>query len=177
MLKSVLRKGYAVWKQISFCHQTKVKLLAVIGRLVLINLVLITWYCIWYNSSSCQKEFWIDWMTFDQESFGKKTVKNETLFGLMGCGLSFKGAGGLCIHDLAAKNLSFLVIDLLSFLPGMEFGKLLWEETVKALFQVFWKSKDSHFYSSLMVTNKHFFHFGSFSIKDGSKSDSERTNG
>jgi len=37
------------------------------------------------------------------------------------------------------------------------------------LSQALWKPGDSHFWAGLMATKKHFFRFGSFSIKDGSE--------
>jgi hypothetical protein len=39
----------------------------------------------------------------------------------------------------------------------------------RAISQVFWKPRDSHFWAGLMTTKKHLFHFASFSIKDGSE--------
>jgi hypothetical protein len=40
---------------------------------------------------------------------------------------------------------------------------------LKALSQVLWKPGDSHFWTGLMATKKHFFGHGNFSIKDGSE--------
>lgn len=39
----------------------------------------------------------------------------------------------------------------------------------KALFQVFWKPGDSHFWAGIMATKKHFFPFSSFFIRNGAK--------
>jgi hypothetical protein len=37
----------------------------------------------------------------------------------------------------------------------------------KEISQVIWKPGDSHFWAGIMKTKKHFFQYGSFSIKDG----------
>jgi hypothetical protein len=39
----------------------------------------------------------------------------------------------------------------------------------KAMSQVSWKPEDSHFWAGIMATKKHFFPYGSFSIRDGSE--------
>ena len=51
----------------------------------------------------------------------------------------------------------------------MVFGKCFLEENIgsKALSQVYWKPVDSNFWTGLMDTKKHLFHFGAFNIKDG----------
>jgi hypothetical protein len=81
-----------------------------------------------------------------------------------------KDQGGLGVHDLQVKNTALL---------GKWLFKLLTEDGIwqtllkrkyvgsKALSQVIWKLGDSHFWAGLMAT-KNFFHFGSFSINDGS---------
>jgi hypothetical protein len=52
----------------------------------------------------------------------------------------------------------------------------LWQTLLKrkyigsnALSQVYWKPGDSHFWVDIMAMKKHFFPYGSFCIKDGSK--------
>jgi hypothetical protein len=81
-----------------------------------------------------------------------------------------KDQGGLGIHDLEVKN---------SALLGKWLFKLLTEDGIwqnllkrkyigsKALCQVLWKPRDSHFWAGLMATKKFFFRFGTFSSKDG----------
>jgi hypothetical protein len=83
-----------------------------------------------------------------------------------------KDQGGLGIHDLEVKN---------SALLGKWLFKLLTEDGIwqtllkrkyigtKALSQVLWKPEDSHFWAGLMATNKFFFRYGTFSIKDGTQ--------
>jgi len=78
----------------------------------------------------------------------------------------------LGIHDLEVKNRALL---------GKWLFKLLTEDGVwqtllrrkyvgsKAVSQVYWKPRDSHFWAGLISTKKYFFRYGSFSIKDGLK--------
>jgi hypothetical protein len=79
---------------------------------------------------------------------------------------------GLGVHDLEVKN---------SALLGKWLFKLLTEDGVwqtllkrkyvgtKALSQVLWRPRDSHFWAGLMATKKFFFRYGTFLIKDGSQ--------
>lgn len=83
-----------------------------------------------------------------------------------------KDQGGLGIHDLQVKNSAPL---------GKWLCKLLTEDGVwqtllkrkyigtKPLSQVQRRPGDSHFRAGLMATKNHFFRFGVFKIKDGSK--------
>jgi hypothetical protein len=80
-----------------------------------------------------------------------------------------KDQGGLGVHDLEVKNMALL---------GKWLARLLTEDGVwqqllrknyvgsKAISQVIWKPGDSYFYASIMATKKHFFPFGSFSIRN-----------
>jgi hypothetical protein len=83
-----------------------------------------------------------------------------------------KGPCGLGIHNLEAKNTALLGKWLFKFLT--EDG--IWQNILKRKYfgtklvsQVMWKPDDSHFWSGLMATKKHFFRLGSFLSKDGSK--------
>jgi hypothetical protein len=80
--------------------------------------------------------------------------------------------GGLGIHDLEVKNIALLGKWLFKLLT--EDG--VWQQLIRrkyvgsrALSQLYWKPGDSHFWAGLMATKKHFFRFGSFSIRDGSE--------
>ena len=115
----------------------------------------------------------LNWITSDQDSFGKGMVRKRNIDWLNGM-LCFrpKDEGGLGIHDLCIKN---------SALLGKWLFKLLTEDGIwqrllrrkytgsKAVIQVVWKPGDSHFWAGLMATKKHFFRFGVFNIKDGTK--------
>ena len=88
-----------------------------------------------------------------------------------------KDQGGLGIHDLEVKNKSLLGKWL--FKLPTEDG--VWQTPLKrkyverkyvgckAVSQVYWKPKDSHFWAGPLATKKYFFCYGSFSIKDGSE--------
>jgi hypothetical protein len=79
-----------------------------------------------------------------------------------------KDQGGLGVHDLEVKNKALL---------GKCLAKLLsedgvWQTILRRKYvgsKVIWKSLDSHLWASIIATKNHFFPFGSFSIKDGSK--------
>jgi hypothetical protein len=83
-----------------------------------------------------------------------------------------KDQGGLGVHDLEVKNRALL---------GKWLARLLTEDGVwqnllrrkyvgsKAISQVSWKPRDSHFWAGIMATKKYFFPHGSFSIRDGSE--------
>jgi hypothetical protein len=80
--------------------------------------------------------------------------------------------GGLGVHDLEVKNAALL---------GKWLFKLLTEDGVwqtlvkrkymdkKALSQILWKSRDSHFWAGLIATHNFFFKYCTFFIKDGSQ--------
>jgi hypothetical protein len=83
-----------------------------------------------------------------------------------------KDQGGLGIHDLQVKNSALLGKWLFKLLTeDGPWQTLLRRKYVgsKALFQVLWKPGDSNTWAGLMATKKHFFRFGTFSIKDGSE--------
>ena len=83
-----------------------------------------------------------------------------------------KGQGGLGIHELEVKNTTLLGKCLYKLLTEIGVWQTLYKRKYigsKALSQVYWKPGDSHFWAGLMATKKHFFRFGSFSIKDGSE--------
>jgi hypothetical protein len=76
-----------------------------------------------------------------------------------------KGPWGLGIHNLKAKNTALLGKWLFKFL--IEDG--IWQNILKLKYfgtksvsLVMWKPDDSHFWSGLMATKKHFFRLGSF---------------
>jgi hypothetical protein len=52
---------------------------------------------------------------------------------------------------------------------------VVWQTLLKkylgsnALFQVYWKPRNSHLWTGLMAKKRHFFPFGLFIIKDGSE--------
>jgi hypothetical protein len=83
-----------------------------------------------------------------------------------------KDQGGLGIQDLEVKNRALL---------GKWLFKLLTEDGIRqtllrrkyvgsnALFQVFWKAGDSHFWADIMARKKFFFPYGSFNIRNGSR--------
>jgi hypothetical protein len=86
------------------------------------------------------------------------------------CRLKYQG--GLGVHDLEVKIRALL---------GKWLARLLTEDGVwqqvlrkkyvglKVISHVLWKPGYSHFWAGNMATKKHFFPFGSFSIKDGSE--------
>jgi hypothetical protein len=90
----------------------------------------------------------------------------------MECALPTQRTRGLGIHDLEIKNIALLSKWLFSLLT--EHG--IWQTLLKrkyvgskTLSQMVWKPGDSHFWTGLMTSKKHFFRFGTFSIKDGSQ--------
>lgn len=79
---------------------------------------------------------------------------------------------GLGVRDLEVKNTALLKKWLFKLLTKDK----VWQTVLnmkyiswKALSLLYWKPGDPHFWDDLMMTNKHFFRFGSFSIKDGSE--------
>jgi hypothetical protein len=83
-----------------------------------------------------------------------------------------KDQDGLGVHDLEVKNSALLGKWLFNLLTEqgvwqtLLMRKYIREKTVS---QVLWKPGDSHFWAGLMATNKIFFKYGTFSIKDGSQ--------
>lgn len=82
-----------------------------------------------------------------------------------------KSQGGLGIQDLEIKNIALLSKWIYKLLT--ENG--VWQEIIrnkyvgsKAISQVHWKPGDSHFWNGVMKAKEFFFHFGSFSVRDGS---------
>jgi hypothetical protein len=78
----------------------------------------------------------------------------------------------LGIHDLEVKNRALLGKWLFRLLSKDGVWKTLLRRKYvgsKAISQVYWKPRDSHFWAGLMATKKYFFCYGSFSIKDGSE--------
>jgi hypothetical protein len=83
-----------------------------------------------------------------------------------------KDQGGLGVHDLEVKNRALLGKWLARLLTeDGRWQQLLRKKYVgsKAISQVIWKPGDSHFWAGIMATKKHFFPFGSFSIRNGSE--------
>ena len=74
------------------------------------------------------------------------------------------------IHDLQVKNSALLGKWLYKLLTSDgDWQTLLKRKYIgtKALSQVVWKPRDSHFWAGLMATKKDFYRFGVFKIKDG----------
>jgi hypothetical protein len=83
-----------------------------------------------------------------------------------------KDHGGLGVHDLEVKNSSLLGKWLFKRLTENGVWHTLLKRKfmgTKALSQVLWKPGDSHFWAGMMATKKFLFHYGTFSIKDGSQ--------
>jgi hypothetical protein len=107
-------------------------------------------------------------ITIDLDSFGKGQREKEISAGYEVWFVDLKILEGL---EFMVKNSALLGKWLFKlFIEDDVWQTLLKRKCIgsKALSQVVWKPGDSHFWAGLMVTEKFFFRYGTFSINDGS---------
>ena len=140
------------------------------GRLVLINSVLSNMVLYEISFFQLPKGVWhrLDYFRsrFFQQGY---TKKNKYLLAKWSVVCHPKGLVGFGIHDLEVKNTALLSKWLFKLLTKNGLWQTLLRRKYvgsKVVSQVYWKSRDSHFWASLMAMKKYFFRYGSFTIKD-----------
>lgn len=150
----------------------KGKLLSVGGRLVPINSVLTNMVLYMLSFFQVPKGVLQRLDYYRSRFFGQGySEKKKYILAKWNVVCRPKDQGGLRIHDLEAKNTALLGKWLFKLLTWDGVWQTLLRRKYigsKALSQINWKPRDSHFWAGLMHA-KNSFRFGSFLIKDGSE--------